>query len=198
MHSPRCRTGLNRILLKIMPVRKTLLLVVALFLIVLGSQLAVAQQVTRYDVFGGYSYLRLDSKSYGFANDSNLQGAELAGAYNITPHFSGILDLGAHFAQNEHFYSFMAGGQAAIKKYHGRLFAQALFGKARNAYEIPTVPSNLGRSLAFGGGYDLPFRKRFSIRVFQVDYISTHTYSANQNNLRFSAGLVFHLGKTVK
>ncbi len=186
-----------RILVKIMSAKCTVLATcVVLFL--LGSQFSAAQQVSRYDVFGGYSYLRLDSKSYGFANSTNMNGGEIQGAYNLTRNFAAIADIGADFAQNQHFYSFMAGGQASLHRYHGTLFAHVLGGKARNADEIPNVASNVGRSIAAGGGYDLPFRQRYSIRVFQVDWVNTHTYGVTQNNIRASVGLVFHFGKTLK
>jgi hypothetical protein len=163
-----------------------------------GAGTAHAQSVSRYDVFGGYSYLRFDSKSYGFSDYSNLNGGNLAGAFNITKTFSGVADISATFGHDERVYTFMAGPQASIQKFGGRWFAQALFGKARNAADIPTVASSLGRSFAFGGGYDIAYRKRFSIRVFQADYINTSSYGTTQTNVRVSAGLVFHLGKTLK
>jgi hypothetical protein len=199
MHISRHGTAARRIQLKIMGRNKFLIGTIVVFhMLVLGSQLAAAQAVTRYDVFGGYSYLRLDSKSYGYSSYSNLNGANLAGAFNLTRNFSGVVDLGSTFAQNQHVYTFMAGPQASLQRYKGRLFAHALFGKARNGNEIPGVGSSLGRSLAFGGGYDFPFRHRFSIRLFQAEYLSTNTYGTTQNNVRVSAGVVFHFGKTLK
>ncbi len=178
--------------------KHTLFLVLLAVMVVSGTGRAHAQAVSRYDVFGGYSYLRFDSKSYGFSDYSNLNGGNLAGAFNITKTFSGVADISATFGHDERVYTFMAGPQASIQKFGGRWFAQALFGKARNAADIPTVASNLGRSFAFGGGYDIAYRKRFSIRVFQADYINTSTYGVTQTNVRVSAGLVFHLGKTLK
>jgi len=159
---------------------------------------AAAQNTTRYDVFGGYSFLRLDSKSYGYADYSNLNGAELAGQFNVTHYLAGVADFGATFAQNQHFYTFMAGPEISINRFHGRWFGHALFGKARNGNEIPGVGSSLGRSIAVGGGYDYPFRQRFAIRVFQADYLNSSTYGATQNNVRLSAGIEFHLGKKLK
>jgi hypothetical protein len=178
--------------------RRVCFSVVVIMLASFGVSVAHAQAVSRYDVFGGYSYLRFDSKSYGFSDYSNLNGGNIAGAFNITKTFSGVADLSATFGHDERIYTFMAGPQASIQKFGGRWFAQALFGKARNAADIPTVASSLGRSFAFGGGYDIAYRKRFSIRVFQADYINTSTYGVTQTNVRVSAGLVFHLGKTLK
>lgn len=166
--------------------------------LLLAAPRAGAQNTTRYDVFGGYSFLRLDSKSYGYNDYSNLDGANLAGQYNVTHYLAAVADLSATFAQNQHFYTFMAGPEFSTNRYHGRWFAHALFGKARNGNEIPGVGSSLGRSIAIGGGYDYPFRQRFAIRVFQADYLNSSTYGATQNNVRLSAGIKIHLGKTLK
>ncbi len=191
-------TTARRIQLKIMKISGALGAVTALVVTLMAAQPMVAQNTTRYDVFGGYSFLRLDSKSYGYADYSNLNGANLAGQYNITHYLAGVADLSATFAQNQHFYTFMAGPEISTKRYGGRWFAHALFGKARNGNEIPGVGSSLGRSIDLGGGYDYPFRHRFSIRVFQADYLNTSTYGFTQNNVRVSAGVVIHLGKTLK
>ncbi len=190
-----------RIQLKIMTFHRVLALAVLSFLFFMGTQSraqTAGAQTTRYDLFGGYSYLRLDSKSYGYLDYSSLDGGNLAGSFHITPNFAATADLSATFAQNQHFYTFMAGPEASISRYHGRWFAHALFGKARNGNEIPGVGSSLGRSIAVGGGYDYPFLHRFSIRVFQADYMNTHTYNVSQSNLRVSAGIDFHFGKTLK
>src|SRR5215472_15085978 len=55
-----------------------------LALILLLPSLSRAQQVTRWEIFGGYSYMRFDSQSIGFRNQSNLNGVELSGLFNIS------------------------------------------------------------------------------------------------------------------
>lgn len=169
-----------------------------LVMVLMAARPSVAQNTTRYDVFAGYSFLRLDSKSYGYTDYSNLDGANLAGQYNVTHYLAAVADVSATFAQNQHFYTFMAGPEFSTKRYRGRWFGHALFGKARNGNEIPGVGSSLGRSIAIGGGYDYPFRQRFAIRVFQADYLNTSTYGVTQNNVRVSAGVVIHLAKSLK
>jgi hypothetical protein len=191
-------TTARRIQLKIMKIPGFLGAFTVLMTVLGGSQPLAAQNTTRYDVFGGYSFLRLDSKSYGYADYSNLNGTNLAGQYNVTHYLAAVADLSATFAQNQHFYTFMAGPEISTKRFHGRWFGHALFGKARNGNEIPGVGSSLGRSIDLGGGYDYPFRHRFAIRVFQADYMNTSTYGVTQNNVRVSAGVVIHLGKTLK
>ena len=80
----------------------------------------------------------------------------------------------------------------------------------------PTASANCGTTLAgsqanfgmaIGGGLDLKMGKRFRLRPIQLDYLLTRfetvtvanptgpTQNHNQNNLRYSAGLVFDFGK---
>src|SRR5271167_1763914 len=81
--------------------------------------LTAQETATRYDVFGGYSFLRLDTPSYGYRDYSNLNGAKLSGAFNFTPQISGVADISGYWATNQHFYDFMAGPQYAIHRYGG-------------------------------------------------------------------------------
>jgi len=66
---------------------------------------------------------------------------------------------------------------------------------ANEAFGIQTEPLDTENEIAAGGGVDMSFRKRFSIRVIQVDYIHTSLFDHDQNNLRFSTGLVYHWGR---
>jgi hypothetical protein len=191
-------TTAGRIQLKIMKISRVLGALTVLMTVLVGSRPLLAQNTTRYDVFAGYSFLRLDTKSYGYTDYSNLNGGNLAGQYNITHYLAAVADVSATFTQNQHFYTFMAGPEISTNRYRGRWFAHALFGKARNGNEVPGVGSSLGRSIDLGGGYDYPFRHRFAIRVFQADYLNTSTYGVTQDNVRVSAGIVIHLGKTLK
>src|SRR6516162_9511955 len=60
-------------------------------------------------------------------------------------------------------------------------------------------------AMAIGGGLDIKLTKRFELRPVQLDYLLTRfetinvanptvTSNHNQNNLRYSAGLVFNFG----
>jgi hypothetical protein len=75
-----------------------------------------------------------------------------------------------------------------------------LFGAARTGSGLfATGNSHTAFASSFGGGVDWNVRDRFSIRPLQFDYILTHfpegTIGNNQtqNNLRVSAGIVFHI-----
>jgi hypothetical protein len=107
-------------------------------------------------------------------------------------------------------FTYMFGPQ--IKKHTGLFqpFGEALFGAYHtNAYttiltEEGVIASgsgnNNGFAMAFGGGVDLKVRPGLSLRPGEVDYLFTRvnandaSYSANQNNFRYSAGLVFTFG----
>ena len=52
-------------------------------LMICGNAPAGAQDMPRLQVFGGYSFTRLDSKSFGFANQTNLNGYNFSPAYNL-------------------------------------------------------------------------------------------------------------------
>ena len=79
-------------------------------------------------------------------------------------------------------------------------FAQVLFGGGRlNASSAGVDAGENGFAMAMGGGIDLRFRSRFSIRIVQADYLLTRFRSVSgastkRNNLRLSTGFVFHFG----
>jgi len=48
---------------------------------------------------------------------------------------------------------------------------------------------------AIGGGVDWNLKERLAIRLGQFDYLPTYFGSTTQNNIRYSAGVVFRPGK---
>ena len=48
---------------------------------------------------------------------------------------------------------------------------------------------------AAGGGLDVKWTDRISVRLVQADYLGTRYGDATQNNFRLSAGIVFHFGR---
>jgi hypothetical protein len=47
----------------------------------------------------------------------------------------------------------------------------------------------------FGGGFDIPIAKRISIRAIQVDYLRSNQLNVEQSDVKFTTGVVFHLGR---
>ena len=168
------------------------------FPLVIWSVSAGAQEVTRFDVYGGYSYLRFDGRAIGFANDPNMNGWNAGGAMNFGDSFSAVIAGSGEYGSQVSAYNFMIGPQYSWRLRKSRLFVLGMFGKAQNSVELnqPTRNSfeSVGRAFSAGGGYDWDLSPRFSIRVVQVEYLNTHTFGVSQNDVRASAGLVVHLG----
>lgn len=76
-------------------------------------------------------------------------------------------------------------------------FAEFLAGASRldlNLTSIRQKYSENGFSFRTGGGLDLKFTRRWSVRAIEVDYYRTPFLQAHQNNIWLSAGVVFTFG----
>ena len=173
----------------------------AVFFCLVAALLAVpasAQQTPRIAVEAGYSFMRFDSPTIGFADYSNLQGANGSLTYNLTPSFGVTAEVGGEYGQHLQVAGWMVGPQVYHHFLGANFFAHGLYGQAQTRVDIGSAVTNTGRALAGGGGIDIPISTRFSIRAIQADFINTQTFSVSQNNLRFSAGLVFRWGAVKK
>lgn len=156
---------------------------------------SLAQGTPNVQVFGGYSFFRFDSTKVGFADGSNLNGATFAPSYNFTRNFGVTVDGGAYFGNANTFFTVMAGPQVTFDAPHGTVFVHGLFGVGKDRVDIGLGRSDRQRAFALGGGYDYEISPRFSIRVIQVDYVNTHVFDTSENNIRGSAGVVYHWGE---
>ena len=113
-------------------------------------------------------------------------------------------------------FTYMFGAQFKVPTRRIHPFAHLLFGAAHsnvyaNAFKqicqpiagtcsFKTSPAEDAFAMAFGGGIDIPLGKTVSFRPAEVDYLLTRFTNqfanSNQNNFRYSAGLVFRLGHT--
>src|SRR5262249_49093298 len=115
-------------------------------------------------------------------------------------------------------FTYMFGPQIKVRAHGLHSFAHLLFGAAHaniysNAYKAICTPSvgtgscNFKQSpaddafaMAFGGGVDIPLNHTISFRPAEIDYLLTRFTNpfanSNQNNFRYSAGLVFSFGHT--
>ena len=166
-------------------------------LVLTGSSLSAGQVAPRWEFFGGYSYLRFDSPTIGYANWSNLNGFNGEVTFNFTPKLSLTADGNGNYGNQLSAYNYMAGPQYFLRKDKSAFFAHGLFGKAQNTVNILTATrdgfTSVGRAFAIGGGYEMDLTPMFTLRV-QADYLNTATFGATQNNIRISTGLVFHHG----
>ncbi len=148
--------------------------------------LAVAQDTPKADVFGGYSYLRINPGGV------NANGWEAALTGNFTEHLGISADFSGHYARGGHVYTYVFGPQIATYIDRLRPFGHVLFGgnSIGNRGE-----SDTSYGLLFGGGLDYKLSDPISIRLGQADYVRTHHFDRGQNNFRFSIGVVLHLGE---
>ena len=189
----------RRIQLGNIPAAGTLALVA--FMTLAATGLARAQgggDTPRVQVFGGYSYTRFDSPSFGFSNPSGLNGYTFSPAFNLIRGFGVVAELSGQYGSNVNFRDITVGPQFLYPKGKAMFFAHVMFGKARSLVQVGTGEEDTERAVAAGGGMDYDLTPRFAVRVIQVDYIHTTLFSDKQNNYRFSTGLVYRWGALKK
>jgi len=180
-----------------------------LILIVLASGIAGAETPSapstpyappaRMEWFGGYSYERLNASSGAGTNLASGWATEvqanLRGSLALVADFSG--SYGTQSGVDLRQYTFLAGPRLTLRRGHAALFIHALPGAARlDAREGRSEDTANSFAAATGGGVDLRFSQRVSLRLFQADYLLTRFAGRTQNNLRITTGLVFHCGST--
>jgi hypothetical protein len=182
------------------PCKTRIVFLFYVFLVVVAaSALSLGQVAPRWEVFGGYSYRNFDSTTIGYASRSNLNGWNAEPTFNLTTSWSLVADASGQYGSQLTLYNFMVGPQYSWRREKSKFFIHGLFGKAQNTFNIKTATRNgfesVGHAFAVGGGYDLVVTRRFTLRAVQADYVNTHTFGVNQNDIRVSTGLVFHFGQ---
>jgi len=161
----------------------------------------LAQDWSRVDVFGGYSYLRLDASG----EHANLNGWNGQIAVNPTSWFGIVADGSGFYGTptiaggpvNIHLHSYLIGPRLS---YHGRVtpYVQALFGQSFLHISVPGTTFTFDDSafgMTVGGGVDVKVHDRVSIRLAQVEWLRTQLSSDTQNHMRVSTGIVIHIKK---
>ena len=200
---PAVATLLVRLKCRIQPERTPAIGALAmLVLLVAGtSGLARAQgggDTPRVQVFGGYSYTRFDSPSFGFSNPSGLNGYTFSPAFNFLRGFGVAAELSGQYGSNLDLRDIAIGPQFLYPKGKAMFFAHLLIGDARSLVQVGGGEEDTARAVAVGGGVDYDLTPRFAVRVIQFDYLHTALFSEKQNNFRFSTGLVYRWGALKK
>ena len=170
------------------------MLAVLLLLAACAAGPAGAQDEPRVQVFGGYSYTRFDSRSFGFSDSSGLNGYNFSPAFNLIRGFGVAAELSGQYGSKLNFRDLAVGPQFLYPRGKTLFFAHVLIGSARSFVRVGAGERDTERAVALGGGMDLNLTSRFAVRVFQVDYLHTTLFDEKQNNLRFSTGIVYHWG----
>ena len=191
---------------------------IAAFLFLIPST-GLAQETPKVEVFGGYSFLRVEG-----GNSFNGWQASVAGNVNdwfgIVAEFSGHYDSRSQRASfirpgapplefrsetDASIHSFLFGPRFSYRK-HERVtpFVHGLIGLARSHTDVRSSTSDpvlddllsdfeisdTNFSAALGGGIDINLSKRFALRLVQADYQAIRNDSFTIDNARISTGLV--------
>jgi opacity protein-like surface antigen len=166
------------------------------------AAVASAQDAPKAEVFGGYSYLRLNPGS-GFSG-INLNGWNASVTGNFNSWFGIKADFSGQYGSpnigginvDTNVYSFLFGPQISARGDRATGFAHALFGASRaEGSSLGVSISDTGFGMALGGGFDYKLADSLAIRPAQVDYLLTRIGGSNQHNVRYSAGIVLRFGK---
>lgn len=155
--------------------------------------------------FNEYLSIKMDLQGYSSSTT----------AFNIAP--NPTFPVGAAGNVQGNLFTYLFGPQLKVRAHHLQPYGHLLFGGAHtnvygNAFQAicqPIVggcafskaPTAEAFAMDFGGGVDIPVGKHFAIRPAQFDYLLTRfsnpfTGANNQNNFRYSAGVLFAFGHT--
>jgi outer membrane immunogenic protein len=179
-------------------------------LIAQSQSTAALEKQPRAELALDYNYVRSNAPP-GDCECINLNGGSATFAWPVKPgrfalvgdvsitHAGGISSNGYDLTLS----TFTVGGRylPRLRRSSIQPFGQVLVGLAHSSGSLVQSPnpagSNAGAAFAalVGGGLDLRVSHRFSIRLVEADYLVTtfdNGVNDHQNNLRISAGAVFH------
>lgn len=159
-----------------------------------------------------YSYTRVNPG--GAIRSTNANGGYGYTEYNFNRVFGLVAELGANYtgtASNALLgnttFQYLFGPRFNWRASRFTPYVQTLVGGERfsNGFNVSSTTPRLLTSqnnfaAAFGGGLDVNVSSRFAVKPIQLEYLMTQasTGAGNlnfvQNNLRYSAGVVFRFG----
>jgi membrane-associated protease RseP (regulator of RpoE activity) len=167
-------------------------------LLCLASCLAFAQDVPRAEIFGGYSYLNIDTN--GLTKRQSIPyGANLSFTGNVTPWIGAETNFAAYYKKilgvDVYDYSFVFGPRIHYKWafFHVMFGMDDLVGKGGGITASQSSPAG-----AIGGGGIFKLSRHIGIEG-SIDYALTHHNIVGgpgvvQNNCRSALGVVFTFG----
>jgi outer membrane protein OmpA-like peptidoglycan-associated protein len=126
--------------------------------------------------------------------------------YNFDRHWGAEFDLGHSWGNSNYESTFSAGPRFMWRTEGSNMFLHALL--SYNRFSVKGLPNGTdGIGAILGGGWDLPFSKNFSWRVFEANYVfARHNYASyaapdfpdlrrpTLNGARLGTGVVFSWG----
>ncbi|HYP30001.1 MAG TPA: outer membrane beta-barrel protein [Blastocatellia bacterium] len=191
---------------------------IAAFLFLIPSA-GMAQESPKVEVFGGYSFLRVEG-------GDSFNGWQASVAGNVNNWFGIVAEFSGHYDSRSQrlsfvrpglppvelrsdtdtsIHSFLFGPRFSYRK-HERVtpFVHGLIGLTRTQVDGTATASDpvlddlltdfetsdTNFSAVFGGGVDINLSKRFALRLVQADYQAIRNDSFTLDNARVSTGLV--------
>jgi outer membrane protein OmpA-like peptidoglycan-associated protein len=172
--------------------------------------------VPKYDVYLGYQWMHPGATVPApFGNPNNPTPYEVpdmstgfggAFTYNFDRHWGAEFDLGHSWGNSNYESTFSAGPRFMWRTEGSNMFLHALL--SYNRFSVKGLPNGTdGIGAILGGGWDLPFSKNFSWRVFEANYVfARHNYASyaapefpdlrrpTLNGARLGTGVVFSWG----
>lgn len=166
---------------------------------------AVAQDVPVVEIFGGYALFHLTDTGPDSDDTVNMHGWDASATFNINNWAGFVADVGGiyknEFDADLKIHSIMFGPQFSIRKGKVTPFARMLIGAAmarvNDSETGESYQSENDFALAFGGGVDVDITPGIAVRPAQFEYVGIKAGETGDfvNCFRYSAGIVFKLGK---
>ena len=191
--------------------------VVSVLVLLLFASGVGAQESSKVDIFGGYSYVRMVSTSQAGAPlatsfaSANLNGWNGSLEYKPIRWLGAVADFGGSYGTQQvslgceviipcppppfraaaHVHSALFGPRLSVSLAKATPFVHGLVGVAHTSLTGPSNFSDTALSWAIGGGLDYRLLNGIAWRV-QADSLHTDFFGKAQNNFRLSTGVVFH------
>jgi hypothetical protein len=173
--------------------------------LLLSATFVKAQETSTpaYEVGVNYSFVHRNSEQG--LNHFNQNGGSGYFEYNLNRNVGLVADLGGYTNGNDarQTFSYMFGPRFNWRMSRVVPYVQFLFGGADEWGFIAangTSTTQNGFAMAAGGGVDVKITQHIAVKPLQVEYFMTQlpqlatNLNSAQNNLRYSAGVVFRFG----
>ena len=168
-------------------------------LLVLMAPEAMAQQMPKFELFGGYGYVRPEGGQASLAGWHASFAGNMNNWFGVVGEFSGqygsqTLSVAGPSAQtieveaDVEFFSFGFGPRLTYRTESVSPFVHALFGMARGNWEGLGKETSVGTVV--GGGFEVKLAEHIGFRIIQADYVLTH-FGAREKNFRLASGFTF-------
>lgn len=182
---------------------KTLTLTIAAALLLSGLVLnAQTETMPKFEVGLNYSGLHVNSANYDYQRTGNGGSGYLE--YNLSNMVGLVADFGGYANTrtgiDQKMLTYLFGPRFNWR--HSKLnpYAQFLFGGGDVWYTPQQSQTQNAFAMASGGGLDYNFNHLISFKPIQVEYVMTqfdtkNGFGGHQNDIRYSAGIVFKFGQ---